>query len=172
MTNGTSLQCVELLTSGQVDLIVVNSPNSSLHNISHTIPIREFQDVFAASKTSFPELMAGSVSLQKLQSYPLLMLGKQSTTSEFLHQLFLQEHLDLAPAIELASNDLLIDLARIGLGIAFVPDFCLDDKKDSNLFVIQTETRLPSRKIIAACQNPAGLPGAANHFLTLLRQSS
>ena len=53
------------------------------------------------------------------------MLDRKSTTSEFLHQLFQQHQLDLVPEIELGSNDLLIDLANIGLGVAFVPDYCL-----------------------------------------------
>ncbi len=53
--------------------------------------------------------------------------GRKSTTSEFLHRLFLQHQLDLVPEVELSSNDLLIDLARIGLGIAFIPDYCLKE---------------------------------------------
>ena len=56
--------------------------------------------------------------------HPIMMLDRKSTTSEFLHSMFQKSHLDLVPEIELSSNDLLIDLARIGLGIAFVPDFC------------------------------------------------
>ena len=44
------------------------------------------------------------------------MLDKNSTTNEFLHQVFQQHHLDHVPEIELTSNDLLVDLARIGLG--------------------------------------------------------
>ena len=44
------------------------------------------------------------------------MLDRKSTTSEFLHSMFQRHQLDLVPEIELSSNDLLIDLARIGLG--------------------------------------------------------
>ena len=58
------------------------------------------------------------------------MLDKQSTTSEFLHSLFQQHQLELVPEAELSSNDLLIDLARIGLGVAFVPDYCVPDDSD------------------------------------------
>ena len=65
------------------------------------------------------------MSLEELQTYPILMLDKKSTTSEFLHSMFQKHQLDLVPEIELSSNDLLIDLAKIGLGIAFVPDFCI-----------------------------------------------
>ena len=47
-----------------------------------------------------------------------MMLDRKSATSEYLHALFQKNQLDLVPEIELSSNDLLIDLARIGLGIA------------------------------------------------------
>ena len=95
------------------------------------------------------------------------MLGKNSTTSQFLHSIFLQNQLDLIPAIELSSNDLLIDLAKIGLGVAFVPDFCL--KSDmSDLKVIQIKERLPKRKIVAAYSNQLPLSAAASYFLESL----
>ena len=124
VTNGTSLQCVELLESNQVDLIVVNSPNSRLNSINNVIEVGEFRDVFIANKKYFPNIES-EMTLVDLRNYPILMLNKQSTTSEFLHSLFLQQSIDLAPAIELNSNDLLIDMARIGLGVAFVPDYCV-----------------------------------------------
>ena len=66
------------------------------------------------------------MSYQELLKYPILMLDKNSTTSEYLHALFQQHQLDLVPEVELSSNDLLIDLARIGLGIASVSYTHLD----------------------------------------------
>ena len=95
------------------------------------------------------------------------MLGKNSTTSQFLHSIFLQHQLDLIPAIELSSNDLLIDLAKIGLGVAFVPDFCLKPSA-SELKLIQIKERLPKRKIVAAYSNQLPLSAAASYFLESL----
>ncbi len=48
------------------------------------------------------------------------MLSSKSTTSEYLHQMFATHGLNLLPEVELNSNDLLMDLARIGLGIACI----------------------------------------------------
>ena len=45
--------------------------------------------------------------------------------------------------------DLLIDLARIGLGIACVPDFCIKSD-DPDLFVIPLESALPARRLAVA----------------------
>ena len=112
VTNATSIRCVELLETGQVDLIVVNSPNSYLGNVPNVKKIKDFQDVFIANE-AFKELKGKKVSFKELLDYPILMLDRKSTTSEYLHNLFLQNQLDLVPEIELSSNDLLIDLARI-----------------------------------------------------------
>lgn len=163
VTSQTSIRCVELLENGQVDLIVVNYPNSHLSNLYSVKKIKKFQDIFIANH-SFSELKDKKITLQELQSYPIMMLGKQSTTSEFLHSLFQQEHLDLVPEIELSSNDLLIDLARIGLGIAFVPDFCITDKLD-NLFCLNLETQLPERELAIVYNNHVPISKATLDFL-------
>ena len=116
VTNQTSIACASLLEHGQVDFIVVNYPNSALSSTHIPRVINEFHDVFVANRQYFP-LDGREVSLASLQKYPILMLDRKSTTSEFLHAMFQRSHLDLVPEIELSSNDLLIDLARIGLGI-------------------------------------------------------
>lgn len=167
VTNGTSIQCVNLLETNQVDLIITNSPNAGLNNVSDLVPITEFSDAFIASRSAFPELIDHVVTLEELQNYPLLMLENHSTTSQFLHKLFLKNHLDLAPAIELSSNDLLIDLARIGLGIAFVPDFCGLEKHE-DIFTLQLQEALPKRKLVAAYNSQHSLFGAAEEFLNML----
>lgn len=125
--------------------------------------IKKFQDVFVANN-SFSELKDKKVTLQELQRYPILMLDKQSTTSEFLHSLFQQEHLDLVPEIELSSNDLLIDLARIGLGIAFVPDFCITDKLN-DLFYVELSDKLPDRELAVVYNNHVPVSKATQEFL-------
>ena len=47
--NQTSIKCVELLETGQVDLIVVNYPNKYLSNVSSIKKIQKFHDVFIAN---------------------------------------------------------------------------------------------------------------------------
>ncbi len=166
VTNAPSLSCAELLEQGNVDLVVANFPNSHLNHSCIQKTVFRFTDVFIANPAYYP-FGQREVSLAELRQYPILMLDRKSTTSEFLHNLFLQHQLELIPEIELSSNDLLIDLARIGLGIAFVPDYCLSrDAKD--LYIVKTKEALPKRQMVAAI-NPA-LPMArpAEEFLNLL----
>ena len=166
VANQTSIACAKMLENGQVDFILTNYPNSSLSNANSIRTLREFSDVFVANARSFP-LNGRKVSLQELQEHPILMLDRKSTTSEFLHQMFQKNQLDLVPEIELTSNDLLIDLARIGLGIAFVPDFCIP-KDDPELFVLDLEEELPRRQIVVACNESLPISQAAKQFMEML----
>ena len=167
VTNQTSIQCVDLLEAGQVDLIVTNFPNARLSSQLNILPIHSFRDVFIASREYYPELSNGSIPLKDLLDYPILMLDRKSTTSEFLHNLFQQYQLDLVPEIELSSNDLLIDLARIGLGIAFVPDFCIP-AQDKDLFILKLREELPSRQMMVAYNDTLPVSQAARQFMDML----
>lgn len=162
VTNATSIQCVELLKNGQVDLIVVNYPNAYLGNVSNVKKIHTFRDVFIANN-AFAELKGQKLTLNQLLKHPILMLDKKSTTSEFLHTLFQQHQLDLVPEIELSSNDLLIDLARIGLGIACIPDYCVPKSED--LFIVETEEQLPKRELAIAYNDHIPISKGATEFL-------
>lgn len=162
VTNATSIGCVHLLESGQVDIIVTNSPNSHLGTQNHIKKIQTFRDVFIANQ-DFAELKGTPISFQKLLEYPLLMLDHESTTSEFLHHLFQQHQLDLVPEIELSSNDLLIDLARIGLGIAFIPDYLVQHLDD--LFIVETLETLPARELILSYNEHIPMTQATESFL-------
>ena len=163
VTNETSVKCVELLESGQVDCIVINYPNSHLSNLYSIKKIKSFKDVFVANN-SFSELRDKKISFREMLNYPILMLEKNTTTSEFLHSLFQQHELDLVPEIELTSNDLLLDLAKIGLGIAFVPDYCLPLASEE-LFCLDMEDELPSRELAIVYNNRVPVSKATLEFL-------
>jgi DNA-binding transcriptional LysR family regulator len=165
VSNGTSIQCAKMLERNEVDVIVTNSPNSALNDLMNIIPLMDFNDVFIVKKDSLSQY-DHPITLQQLQKHPILMLEKRATTSKFLHNLFLENSLDLVPAIEIASNDLLIDLARIGLGIAFVPDFCIKDMDD--LAIIDTVQEIPKRKLVAAYNLDIPLSDGAKYFIDSL----
>lgn len=166
VTNATSLGCVELLEQGKVDLIVTNFPNVRLNQSYVQKTVLDFSDVFIANPAYF-NLRQQTISFAELTQYPILMLDKSSTTSEFLRNIFLQHQLELVPEVELSSNDLLIDLARIGLGIACIPDYCLSPEM-KDLFIVKTKEQIPGRQLAAAI-NPNLPPSASTEeFLKLL----
>lgn len=166
VTNQTSIECAKLLESGQVDFSITNYPNSGLSNTQNVRILHEFYDIFVANE-EYHALKGKTVSLKELQTYPILMLDRKSTTSEFLHSMFQRHQLDLVPEIELNSNDLLIDLARIGLGIAFVPNYCIPDT-EKDLFIVNLEESLPSRQMVVAFNENLPISQAAKQFMEML----
>lgn len=155
--NSPSAACMDLLENGQVDLVVCNSPNTRLRPYMRVKKIKDFNDVFIASPTLFGDHPYPE-TLEELQNHPLLMLSSKTNTSEFLQQAFAAHKLKFFPEIELTSNDLLLDLARIGLGIAFLPDYMLH--KDSELVELPLKDPLPSRQLILVSHG--GLPLSAS----------
>ena len=166
ITNATSIECVHLLDQRKVDLIVTNFPNTHLNHAYIQKTVCNFSDVFIANPSYFA-FDQEEIPFEKLQQYPIMMLDRNSTTSEFLHNLFLQHQLELLPQVELSSNDLLIDMARIGLGIAFIPDFCLS-RDDSDLVILNTKEKMPPRQIVVSANTMLPVSASADEFLKLL----
>lgn len=166
VTNATSLVCADLLEQGKLDCIISNYPNVRLSASQIQKKVADFQDVCIANPAFFP-VDKSPVSLAQLNKYPILTLDKKSTTSDFLRRFFLQHKQELVPEIQLSSNDLLIDMARIGLGIAFVPDLCISSFRE-DLVIVNVKEALPSRQLVAAV-NPSLPDGATTRaFLDLL----
>ena len=170
VTNATSIQCVELLDQRKVDLIVTNFPNSHLNHSYKQKTICNFTDVFIANPNYF-NFGDHEIPFSELKQQPIMMLDRKSTTSEFLHNLFLQHQLELVPEVELSSNDLLIDLAKIGLGIAFVPDYCMK-KESKDLFILKTKEKMPSRQIVVSVNTTLPVQASTDEFLKLLPEVS
>lgn len=163
------MKCAELLRNGLVDLTVVNFPNNHLGTTTSVMRIKIQRRVYR--RKYFPKLKGETLTFSQLLKYPILMLDKNSTTNEFLHQVFQQHQLDLVPEIELTSNDLLIDLARIGLGIAFVPDYCISPDSE-DVFILHTKEELPERELAIAYNEHLPLSRASMEFLSYFRDKT
>lgn len=164
VTNRTSVQCVELLHNGTVDLIVTNLPNTHLYEDMTATQTLAFRDVFIAN----PQRMTGTspYSYKDLSDYPILMLTRKTATSEFLYRLFASKNISINPSVELGSIDLLVDMVRIDLGIAFVPDFCFSESEDLVKLVVEED--IPERHIGLVTHNRRPLSEAGKKFVELL----
>ena len=71
----------------------------------------------------------------------------------------------ILPEVELNSNDLLLDLARIGLGIACVPDYML--KENDQLTPLMLKEPLPGRQLVLAQHDSLTVSQAAERFIEM-----
>ena len=58
-------------------------------------------------------------------------------------------------------------MARIGLGIAFVPDYCLGKKSD-DLVILNTKEKLPARQMVVSVNTAFPISASTEEFLKLL----
>lgn len=165
VTNRTSFKCVDLLKQGVVDLIITNLPNEKITSSMSVIPTLSFQDKFITSNKYFN--INEKITFQELVTYPILMLEKETTTSSYINAIFEELDIKITPEIELGSIDLLIELAKIGLGISFVPDYCIPHNDDS-LFIIDTAKELPPRKLGIVTNKKTPLSITAKKFIEML----
>ena len=111
------------------------------------------------SCTHCSDRTAGASELSNPDAFP------KSTTSEYLREAFTAHNLKLLPEVELNSNDLLLDLARIGLGIACVPDYML--KENDQLTPLMLKEPLPGRQLILAQHDSLTVSQAAERFIEM-----
>ncbi|MBF8984134.1 LysR family transcriptional regulator [Lutibacter sp. B2] len=172
ITNRPSPVCVLLVQNGEVDLSIVNLSQESNYENLYVHTLKETKDIFIASKT-FENLKDKNISIKELKNYPLLLLEKNSTT-RISFESFIKEHgVDLYPEFELGSMDLLIELSKIGLGIALVMEGAAKEAiKKEEVFAVTIQEPLPIRSIGMLSHKNIPQSIAVKKFIDLLYQKS
>lgn len=165
--NRTSPQIIEILKRGRIDLGVVTLPVAD--DAVNIEDFRDTEDIFVAS-SRFEELKDRSVPLSELAGHPLLLLQKDSSTRHNLDAFFGRMGLMITPEIELESIELLVEFARIGLGIAHVmKESAMPLVESGELFIVRIAEELPSRRLGIATVKKVPLSNAAERFTEVLK---
>ena len=111
---------LQMLEEGDLDLGLIGKPRRLKDLEFH--PVRQIQDTFVASKGYLENLsrLPGETAGSFLNNGTLMMLDKDNLTRQYIDSCFQKENLAPKHILETTSMDLLIDFAKIGLGIACV----------------------------------------------------
>ena len=167
LQNGTSSETIELLKNNKGDIGFVNLPIDDTDiNLSNTV--MQLHDTFVCS-SKFKELTESVVDLKRLQDYPLLMLELSTATRQAIVSFAHSQGVHLHPEIELASLELMVELAKNGIGIACIPrEFVKGALDDGSLLEIKTNPTLPTRAIGLALPKDTTLTFAVKEFIKLM----
>lgn len=167
VVNRTSGQAVELLKAGKIDLAFANLPLEEPE--LDVLECLLVHDIFVASK-KFAHLGGRALEAAELAQSHLIMLETLSNSRRYVDGFFLQQGVRLEPEIELGAHDLLLEFARIGLGISCViAEFCTGYLQSGELFALELKTPVPPR-FIGLCRLTGVPPSfAAEAFITLLQ---
>ena len=154
---------LQMLEHEELDLGLTGRPEH-LHGMKF-YPVRQIQDIFVASREYLDHLLLfleqnkqespsdvsgllASNSALLLKSGILMMLDKDNLTRQYLDQYFKEQQLFPENILEATSMDLLIDFAKIGLGIACViREFVEEDLKAGTLLELPAPFPIASREI-------------------------
>jgi len=166
IVNGTTLEMCTILKSGEVDIAICNFPidDPSLE----LKPCFEVQDIFVYGE-KFKEICSNSLSISELTKLPLIFLETQSNSRQYVEDYILSKGIKIAPEFELGSHDLLLEFAKINLGIACVTkEFSLDYLNKEILHEVELDEQIPKRSIGVCFLKSVPLSVAANKFVEIL----
>ncbi|WP_165452287.1 LysR family transcriptional regulator [Paenibacillus thalictri] len=166
LVHGRTPDLARKLHEGAIDVGIVHLPlEDDKLSVS---PLRQIQDCFIAGG-DFSSLTAMEMPLRDLLELPLILLSAESRMSAFLANLAAAHGTTLHPAMELGSVDLCVEFARLGFGIAFVPELAAESELQSGRIVrLRTQETVPPRHIGIAAVKNAPLPRVAQKFMELL----
>ena len=167
VVNKTTYESLELLKRGVIDMCFVNLPIEAGDDMEITKCVRIHDCLIGGTK--YRELAKTWVKLSELSNYPLLLLEDMSNTRKQLDRFAAENGIFFKPIIELASYDLLIQFARINLGLTFIiREFDNSSIDGENIFEIPVEPQLPQRYVGLVMLKNAALSFAARRFVELL----
>lgn len=142
------------LRNGLVDIVILNLNDKNYGNDIDIIKCKKINDCFVVNN-HYKELITKDLSMKDLNNYPLILQIKGSNTREFLDNIAQKNNVILKPNIELASYSLVVEFAKIGLGIGYVTKEYIKDKiKNNELYELKIKEKIPSRYIgIALSKN-------------------
>ncbi len=151
-----SSDLIQKLKNGLVDMVILNLKDKEYEDDIDIIKCRKIKDCFVVNN-KYIDLTKKELSIKDLNNYPLIIQANGSNTRKFLDNLALKNGVILKPNIELASYSLVVEFAKIGLGIGYVTkDYIKDELKNKELYELNIKEDIPSRYI--------GIALSKNHF--------
>lgn len=167
--NRTTLEILELLKSGEVDIGICNLP---IEDSNLTVKkLLDIHDIFVCGK-SYRHMIDKPISFTELAELPLILLEPKSNSRQYVENYILSKGVKIEPEIELGSHDLLLEFAKINLGISCViKEFSKDYLKKKILYEVRLEEEIPKREIGACFLKSVSLSSAAMKFIEYLSPS-
>ena len=110
---------LKLLDDNKIDIGLIGKPDN-LKNINFYF-LENIEDTFVATSEYIRNLnMSGIKNDEILENSTLMLLDKNNMSRKYIDDYFQDNEITIADSIDISNMDLLIDFAKIGVGIACV----------------------------------------------------
>ena len=138
---------LKLLEDNKIDIGLIGKPEN-LKNI-HFDFLEEIEDIFVAAKDYLRNLKARGIQKDHiLQSSTLMLLDKNNMTRQYIDDYLQENQIIIKDSIDISDMDLLIDFARIGVGVGCViKNFFREDLENGTLMEIPLGFPIHKREV-------------------------
>lgn len=171
LKDATTMETLELLKTAKADIGLVNLPVYD-KDIILTGQTGEMEVIFVASE-KYSELFGKTLNLKDVTEYPILMLDSSTVTSKEIYSFFESMSVAITPEFEVSSVEMLIEMAKTGLGIACIPRrYILEQLKKKELFEIKVVPALPVRYLgVVIAKDIPNYSFALKEFIRILDEN-
>ena len=143
----SSNETLKLLEENKIDICLVGKP-SILKNMEF-YPLQTITDIFVARADYLNHLRARNIKDNELLSNStLILLDKNNMTRQYIDRYLEGAAINPLETIEISDMSLLIDFAKIGVGVACViSSFVEKELKEGTLLEIPLGIGIPSREV-------------------------
>ncbi len=166
----TASELTIMLRNGLLDLMIINL-NVKLDKDIKYIKCRQVHDCFVVN-AKYKELIDREVSIRELVDYPLIIQSKGSNVRSLLDDYFNKNNVVINPSMELASYSLVVEFAKIGLGVGVATkEHIKKELLNNELFVINLVEEIPSRFIAMAISSNHVPSFSTKKFMELILEN-
>ena len=146
ITIQSSNETLQLLANNKIDIGLIGTPET-MDKIDF-YSLGKIHDVFVASPSYLENYKLRNNDQINLETMDLMLLNKGNISRDYVDRFLLSKSLELNNYIEISSMDLLIDFAKIGLGVSCViKEFILDEIANGSLIEVPLDIPIPTRDL-------------------------
>lgn len=164
--NRVTTETIELLKNGKIDIALGNLPIED-----DGIEIKKcmtVHDTFVAGN-DYIEYKDKIFSHADIAKLPLILLEKKSNSRKYVDNIFLESGYAITPSIELGAHELLLQLAKINLGVScVVKEFSENYLINNDVFELKQKEPIPARAIGYFYSKNLVLTPTMKEFMTFL----
>ena len=167
--NGTTSMVLDYLHAGQVDIAFASeAPDETVYSVRHCV---DTHTIFVAA----PDYLEFDkvYTMEEIAALPLILLERKASSRVYVERYFQDHGVQIHPEIELGSHNLLISLARIGLGVACVTEeFSLSGLSRGVIVPLKTDFEIPPRAVTMCTLQGVTPTSAGNRFMDFITETN
>ena len=167
--NGTTSMVLDYMHAGQVDIAFASeAPDETVYSVRHCV---DTHTIFVAA----PDYLEFDkvYTMEEIAALPLILLERKASSRVYVERYFQEHGVQIHPEIELGSHNLLISLARIGLGVACVTEeFSLSGLSRGVIVPLKTDFEIPPRAVTMCTLQGVTPTSAANRFMDFITETN